>query len=197
MFYKRILLLIALITTLTVGNTVINAMSVDNVLFKGLLIDENSNKPIGAEVRFEDSEGDVIKVNADPLTGAFEQLLKANESYSITFSSPEILRKVVKVTTKDTKTYGEQKETFSVVKMIPGAKVDALSISDDGKAISKNGINSINELKTLLRFNRSLYIDLVTKNNELFQLSAWPYKTYFGTDFSRPHGPTKTFLNGF
>ena len=58
MFYKRILLLIALITTLTVGNTVINAMSVDNVLFKGLLIDENSNKPIGAEVRFEDSEGD-------------------------------------------------------------------------------------------------------------------------------------------
>lgn len=168
MFFKQILLLTALITVLLSGSAVINAMSVDNVLFKGLLIDENSKKPIGAEVKFEDSEGDVIKVSADPVTGAFEQLLKANETYSITFYSPEILRKEVKITTKETKTYGEQKETFSVIKMVPGAKVLTLNISDDGKDLSKNGIISINELKMLLRFNRSLYIDMVVKNKELF-----------------------------
>lgn len=141
--------------------------NVDNVLLQAKLINENDNTPIGAEVTFEDAEGDKIKVNADILTGAFEQLLKANHEYTITFQSPDIIRKVVDFKTKEATTYGEQKAEFTVIKLEENAKIMTLNLSDDGINLSENGKKSLNELKMLLRFNRSLYIDIVCLGQEL------------------------------
>lgn len=141
--------------------------NVDNVLLQGKLINENDGSAIGAEVTFEDSEGDKIKVNADILTGAFEQLLKANHEYKITFQSPDIIRKVVDFKTKEATNYGEQKAEFSVIKLEANAKIMTLNLSDDGKNLSEIGKKSINELKILLRFNRSLYIDIVCVGTDL------------------------------
>lgn len=139
----------------------------NNVLLQAKLINENDNNPIGAEVTFEDSEGDKIRVNADPLTGIFEQLLKADHEYKITFQGPEIIRKVITFKTKESETYSEQKEEFAVIKLEPKAKILNLNISEDENNISENEKKSLNELKSLLRFNRSLYIDIVCSTNEL------------------------------
>jgi hypothetical protein len=142
--------------------------SADNILLKGKLINEIDGKPIGAEVTFEDQEGDKIKVTADKLSGMFEQLLKADHNYNVTFDSPEIIRKETSLKTDESKTYAEQSEEFKVVKMEAGNKIVALNVSDDGSSLSSAGISALNELKTLLRFNRSLYIDIVTESKELY-----------------------------
>lgn len=139
----------------------------NNILFKGELINENDGKPIGAEVTFIDEDGDKIKVNANELSGNFEQLLKADHNYKIIFAGADILRKEIEIKTDEAETYGEQSESFTVVKMESGAKIVEINVSNDNASLSNAGISALGELKTLLRFNRSLYLDLVTENESI------------------------------
>lgn len=129
------------------------------VLVKGIIVDENSNEPIGVSIELRTGDGKKIKTQSNSITGLFEQLLPAGETYNVILTADDILRKEFEFNTDKSSEYKEQKAEWTVVKPIAGSRIFSGEIFKTGDSgISDEGSKKLKELQMLLRFNRSLYV---------------------------------------
>lgn len=167
----NLLILLAIIFSAT------NVFSQDlsSRIVKGKVTDKISGKPIALDIQIEDSKGKKFKIKSNA-TGNYEQLLKANESYKITFLDPEVLREEIdfKATAPDA-SYEPQIQNFEVFVMKEGTELYDMDIFDKGsESISSAGEAKLENLKSVMRFNRALSINIEihpddSNNNALSQ----------------------------
>jgi len=137
------------------------------ILLHGFIFESQSNKPIGVSIEFKDANGKKIKTQSNSLTGEFQQILESNSKYSVVLNSDDILRREIKLHTVDTNQYAEQKIEFSVFKPIVGNKIFAGNIfNSNSSKISTAGVEQLEELQLLLRFNRNLNVEFKISGNE-------------------------------
>ena len=87
------------------------------------------------------------------------RFFESGQKFTVILNSDEILRKEFKFSVIDTNKYAEQQTEWYVIKPVQGATVFQGSIFDDNKSeISSAGVESLEYLQMLLRFNRSLHV---------------------------------------
>lgn len=129
-------------------------------IVKGKIIDKNTNTPVGLEIQFEDARGKKFKIKSNPQTGEYEQLLNAEEKYTLTFIDISVLREEIEFTPEPADaSFEPQIQDFYVTTMQQGALIADYDIFDKGSTeISSAGHVTLENLKKLLRINRALYI---------------------------------------
>ncbi len=153
------IMLLTMIISTTAFSQIMDNHSVQ-VMVKGTVYDEFSNQPAGVQVIFKDKTGKKIKIRTNDEDGTFAQLLKAGQTYKITFTNYNILRKVTEYTVPNASEFKEIDEEFSVQKLAPGRELSNHDIFDDGSAqISAEGKKALNDIKIDMRFNRTVYLD--------------------------------------
>lgn len=135
-----------------------------HILIKGSITEETTQKPIGVEIEFRDSEGKRIKSLSNSLTGEFQQILNSNSEYTVILNSNEILRKEFRFRTLDTNDYAEQEIDWTVVKPQPGAIIFRGGIFGGDNNFTKAGLEKLEEIQMILRFNRELHVDFRVNN---------------------------------
>jgi hypothetical protein len=129
------------------------------ILIKGKIVDELNHKPMGVNIEFRDKNGKKIKCQSNSISGEFEQVFESGQKFSVILNSDEILRKEFKFSVIDTNQYIEQNADWIVIKPVPGATVFKGSVFDDKESqFSTAGLESLEELKMLMRFNRTLHV---------------------------------------
>lgn len=157
----KIVLYMILCFPLMTFNTYSQFLSGDNaqILVKGIVLDENSNEPLGVIIELRTKDGKKIKTQSNSNTGLFEQLLPSGENYTVILSSDDIIRKEFEFATEAAKEFKEQDEKWYAVKPRPGARIFSANIFDNGSSnIHSSGQKQLKELQMLLRFNRTLYV---------------------------------------
>lgn len=170
---KSINLLILLAIIFSTTN--IYSQDLSTRIVKGVITDKTSGKPIALDIQIEDSKGKKFKIKSNS-TGNYEQLLQANETYKFTFLDPEVLREEVdfKATAPDA-SYAPQIKNFEVFVMKEGVELYDFDVFDKGsESISSAGKAKLENLKSIMRFNRALSINIEihpddSNNNALSQ----------------------------
>lgn len=136
--------------------------SSNQVIVKGTVKDDSGNFK-DCEIEFKKAGGQKFVVKTKE--GKFEQLVNAEEEYSLTFVGDDILRDEITVSfPKADKDFNPINREFEVFKLSSGKTLKDLDIFEDGSAnLSSKGKKAIENLKTLLKFNRTLKLKLVCK----------------------------------
>lgn len=129
-------------------------------IVKGKVIDKTTGNPVGLEIQFEDARGKKFKIKSDPKTGQYEQLLNSSEKYTLTFISSDVLREDQTFTpTPPDASFEPQIHNFEVFVLKPNVVLYEFDVfSANSSDISSNGLAKLEDLKTMMRINRSLYI---------------------------------------
>lgn len=135
----------------------INAQDIgQQVMVKAKVIDVNTKQPISIELEFQPKTGNKFVVKSNEGTGAFEQLLQANETYAITFMGDNVYREESSFTPKSNEGYSEINKTFEVKGLAPGVVVENLDIFGANSAdLTTAGKDAVNNMKVSMRFNRN------------------------------------------
>ncbi len=137
------------------------------ILLSGHIYESQGNKPISVSIEFKDKNGKKISTKSNSISGEYQQILESNTNYSVVLNSNEILRREYKIHTLDTNDYAEQKLNFSVFKPIIGSKILEANIFSNGTSnLTDNGKEQLEELQSMLRFNRNLNVEVrISANN--------------------------------
>lgn len=137
-------------------------------IVKGTITDKSTGKPQEVEIVFEDSKGKKFKINSNSITGKYEQLLNVGETYKISFLRYDILKDEVELTPKaPDKSFEPQIQDYEVFIMKKGVELFDYDVFEKGSdKVSPSGEKSLEKLKTIMRFNRALYVDIVIHNDE-------------------------------
>lgn len=126
----------------------------------GTIMTEDGKKK-DCDVEFIDGNGKKFVKKTD--NGSFEQLLNVGEEYQVTFVADDILRDSDSFTlTPPDEEFTPEKKTFKVIKLAKGKTIKSFDLFKENSAEfngSKNEI--IKKIKILLRFNRSINVNLV------------------------------------
>jgi hypothetical protein len=161
---KFIILILSIVVFAFVTNEA-NARNFTHILVKGQIFDETTKKPIGVEIEFRDAQGKKIKCQSNSLSGEFQQVLNSNTQYTVILNNSDILRREFKFKTLDTNDYAEQIEDWGVIVPKPGTVLFKGQIYDSGNDnFSAQGMEKLEELQMLLRFNRELHVEFVVNS---------------------------------
>ncbi len=138
------------------------------VLMKGKITDEASGKPIGVGIEFISSDGRKIKTQSNSITGEWEQLLTSG-NYEVILFSWNIARKVTSLKVEQVEKFKEQKQDFTVKRMLENDVMFNLKAFSDNSAIPNRDIlNELDDLKMVMRFNRGVqfivYVNSIESN---------------------------------
>lgn len=124
-------------------------------------IKSDEGKLIDCEVEVIDPLGKKFVIKT--VDGKFEQVLDAEKDYEFTFVGDNILRESTTVNVaKADKDFTAATETYTVFKLEPGKIIRKLDLFEEGTAkLKSNAKDQLKKLKMMLRFNRSVKIDLV------------------------------------
>lgn len=162
---NKVMILILGIVVFTFVKNEVYARNFTHILVKGQIYDVTTKKPIGVEIEFRDSQGKKIKCQSNSLSGEYQQVLNSNTQYTVILNNSDILRREFKFKTLDTNDYAEQIEDWGVVVPKPGAVLFKGQIYDSGNDnFSAQGIDKLEELQMLLRFNRELHVEFVVNS---------------------------------
>lgn len=136
-------------------------------IVKGKILDKSNGSPVGVEIQFEDARGKKFKIKSNPQTGEYEQLLNANEKYTLTFIDMNVLRNDINFTpSAPDASYEPEIKNFNVIVLKPGNQVDELDLFNQNSSnLSSNGETLLKDLKTMLRINRALYVNFEVCND--------------------------------
>lgn len=137
------------------------------ILLSGHIYESQAKKPISVSIEFKDKNGKKISTKSNSISGEFQQILESNTNYSVILNSNETLRSEYKIHTLDTNEYAEQKVNFFVFKPIIGSKILETNIFSNGSSnLTDNGKEQLEELQSMLRFNRNLNVEVrISANN--------------------------------
>lgn len=161
-----LIILIALFTSFNFSFSQFLSGKDAQVLLKGVIKDENTNIALAVSIEFRSKEGKKIKTFSSK-DGKFEQLLPSGEEYLVILSSDDIIRKEFNFKIDDVTKFTEQETEWTAIKPDVGARIFYENIFSNGSAnIDERGLEKLQELQKLLRFNRSLYVDFNISNLE-------------------------------
>lgn len=143
------------------------------VILKGEVRDFFTNAPVSCELQIKTESGSKMKIKSNSITGAYEQLFNVGEKITVTFSSFDILKQDEVVVIKESKETGEQIQNFKVKQLVSGKILESIDAFGKNEAsINQFGKAKLEELKLLMRFNRSLTLNLVVSSDDSFQSAA-------------------------
>lgn len=163
------LLLIALLSAFS-----LQSQDLSTRILKGKITDKNSGKPLDIEIQFEDSKGKKFKIKSNSLTGMYEQLLNSNETYKITFLRWDILRDEteIKIIAPDA-SFEPQIQNFEVLVLTLGAELFDFNLFESASAdISPKGMEELERLKKIMRFNGALSINIEIHSDDSHEPSS-------------------------
>ncbi|MBM2815117.1 MAG: hypothetical protein HW421_1879 [Ignavibacteria bacterium] len=151
----RLLSIFIIISSTSFAQLVSNQST--SVLVKGTIIDGFSGSPVSIEIEIRGSSGNKMKLRSNSLTGQFEQLLNAGNTYTLLFNNYDIIRQFDTLIVDTAIKFKEQEVTFKVKKLTPGTTVyQADGFSKGLSKINVYGKNILNEVAAALKFNRSV-----------------------------------------
>ncbi len=159
---KQFIVLIAAAAMLASGTAVAQV----NMLLKAVALDEANGKPFSLNYEITGA-GDKKKGQSNSQTGAFEAVLKAGETYTITFTSDDALRKEEKFTVPQSEKYFEHTMEFRLKRLAAGMELFRLHGFERGQtSLSSAAAEKLNELKATMGRNRSLRIAITVLGDD-------------------------------
>lgn len=130
-------------------------------LLKGTVTNGSTGEPMSIELEFKTEGAPKVKVQA--MQGKYEQALSTNTKYMVTFVSKDVLREEIEIKVQDHKdAYNEQVMNFKVKKIVKGLEIKKFKLFENGtSSMTADGKKSIDDIKTLIRFNRSIEVELL------------------------------------
>lgn len=170
------------ILTLLLFCCVITAFALESktTLLKGNVTNSVSGEPMNIELEFKAEGSPKVKVQA--MQGKYEQALTTNTKYMVTFVSKDVLREEIEIKVQDHKdAYNEQIMNFKVKKIAKGLEIKKFVLFENGTAtMSSQGKKNIDDIKTLIRFNRTIEVELLL-GEEMFAERMKALKDYIAT----------------
>lgn len=159
---KKITFLIILLGLFAIANSQAQFPgSSIQVVVKGIVKDEFTNKPLGVLIQFKTANGKKIKINSNSIDGQFEQVFPAGEKVQVTLSGDNIFRTEFDFQVMNTEKYMEQKVEWTAKSIRVGAKVMSTNLFENGSTdLNQEAKQKLEELKEILRFNRNVNVDL-------------------------------------
>lgn len=153
----------------TISNAQFRSEKGVQVLVKGKVTDEFTGAPAGVTMEIRDSEDKRIKINSNSITGNFEQILTAGESYTVIFTHFDIIRKTEMFKVKEADKYIEYKIDFKVKKLQVGLELFKEDFFSQGSAEAKGEIGKfMQELSEIMKFNRSVKFEFRVNAHDTF-----------------------------
>ncbi len=138
-------------------------------LVKGTVTDKDTGEPAGVKITIHTLNGKKIKTQSNSGTGHYEQLLPAGQVYKFVFTSYDILRKEQNVEVKQSAKFTEEEIDFTVQKLKKGLNLMDMNLFErNSSALTSTGKRKLKELQKIMRFNRSIKLDLIVNANDSF-----------------------------
>jgi len=163
---KSLIILIILITcSLAAYSQTLNSKGTQ-INVKGKITDIFSGSPVSVSLEFKNSAGRKVKIKAGK-DGHYQQILNAEETYEVTITNFDILKKIETITLDNSTQYAEKVVNFEVKKLTPGTQLYELNAFEPNKATVNKAIDeAIDELNDLLIFNRSVKLEILISAND-------------------------------
>ena len=155
-------------------NNILFAQIINNkgtqIILKGEVRDFYTNAPVSCELQIKTESGSRMKIKSNSITGAYEQLFNVGDKVTITFAGFDILKQDETVVIKESKETGEQIQNFKVKQLVNGKVLESIdAFAKNENQINQFGKAKIEELKVLLRFNRSLSLNIIVSSEDTYQ----------------------------
>ncbi len=148
-----------------------STMEKNQVFLSGYVTDINSGQPVKCDIKI-DNGNNSFKIFSDPISGKYQQLIKAKQDYIFTLYMWNIYRTQIKISYPASDDYREETRDFKVIILKPGVAVENQNIFTEGNNISPEGEKFLKGFKKTMRFHRTvkwnLYVN--TKDNAKIQL---------------------------
>ncbi len=139
-------------------------------IIKGEITDYYNGKPISVNIEFRDNNGSRIKIISNSITGMFEQVLKPGEHYKVLFSGDNILREEIEYNMPDSGKFFETFVKWKAKNMNVGATIyDYKLFRPNSADIIDEGMEYLNNLKEVIRFNRAISIEMTVCSKDSFK----------------------------
>lgn len=155
----------------------LNAQIINNkgsqAILKGKVLDYYTGSPVECEMEFKVEGGNKVKIKSNSITGEYEQLFNVGDKLKLTFIAYNVLKQeeTIEITKPNNDNF-EQKQDFKVKKLVEGKIFDfADAFSNGDNSINANGKSKIEELKTILRFNRGLSVNIEVNADDTYSLA--------------------------
>lgn len=144
----------------TIANSQMMNKSSSQTIVKGKIVD-SSGKPVGLEINIQPEKGAKFVIKSNPETGAYEQLLNANQEYTLQFIHPEFLRENFKYTVPEAdEDFNPVIKDFVATRLIAGNEIlSGTLFGSDSFEMTKQGKRFLKNLKMTLRFNRTMKVN--------------------------------------
>lgn len=166
-----------LFTFSTFNLSYLNAQIVNNkgsqAILKGKVLDFYTGAPVECELEFKVEGGNKVKIKSNSITGEYEQLFDVGSKLKLTFIAYNVLKQEESIEiTKPNNDNFEQKQDFKVKKLVEGKVFDfADAFTGGDNSINANGQSKLEELKTILRFNRGLSVNIEVNADDTYALA--------------------------
>lgn len=136
-------------------------------LLQGTLTDEATGKPITADFEITDPAGAKTRGKSASNNGSYQAVLEPGSTYTISFSSFDILRKTETISLPPSEKYSIVVKDYKIQKLRSGMELNALHAFKAGQSnLSTQATEYLNELKEMMRRNRSLTVIINTFGDE-------------------------------
>lgn len=137
-------------------------------LIRGTITNNIDNGIESVEIIFKDSSGKKFSTKSDSKTGKYQQLLRSGETYEIYFKRFDVLREEFEIIPEaGENNYKEQNLDFKVKLLKKGSTLSEFDLFDNNTSnLNSVAKKLIDNLKTLLRFNRSIKVNILVSAND-------------------------------
>jgi hypothetical protein len=136
-------------------------------LLQGTLTDEETGKHVTADFEITDASGAKTRGRSLSTNGSYQAVLEPGNTYTIAFSSFDILRKVETIVLPPSEKYSIVVKDYKVQKLRAGMELNALHAFKAGQSnLSQEATAYLTELKEMMRRNRSLTVIITTYGDE-------------------------------
>ncbi len=139
-------------------------------LLQGTLTDEATGKPIAVDFEITDPVGAKTRGKSASNNGSYQAVLEPGNTYTVSFSSFDILRKTETIVLPSSEKYSIVVKDYKIQKLRSGMELNALHAFKAGQSnLSTQATEYLNELKEMMRRNRSLTVIINTFGDELLK----------------------------
>ncbi len=139
------------------------------VLVKGMVTDTDTGEPVGVKITIHTVNKKKIKTKSNSISGRFEQLLPGGQVYKFVFTNYDILRKEQTVKVRQSAKFTEEEINFTVQKLKKGVSLmDIAMFERNSSSLTSSGKRKLKELQKIMRFNRSVKLDLIVNASDSF-----------------------------
>lgn len=138
---------------------------------KGVVTDELTGKPVGKEMEMivvGKNNGKRFAVRVNSKTGEYLQPLASGDTYTITFSSYAVFKKVETLDIPSTSKYREETHNYTVRAIVEGNEMANVAAFEPGQSnLSAESQTAMESVRETMRQNRDLNIVVTVQQEEI------------------------------